>query len=201
MMNPGTTPKSEVRWSKSLEITTLPSQHSTTTTSCRIEERWRKNRQRRAKRRTHHWGLGIRGWQMALCSVQMASRKHTFLNRLKICIYASVNIYATLQMPHLQRRSLPLRLLRQNAHEEIHHRPTHSRTLPPRRLSARRRSPRPLILDPPPLNNRVVSRLAVTPTPIRNQILSHHLRQTIPMLGVRRGFPGVDEREHAEGQQ
>jgi len=104
-------------------------------------------------------------------------------------------------MPSLQRPNLPHGHVRQNA-QKAHtgRRSHHNRTLPPRRLPTRRRSPRPLLMDPPPLYNRRIPHEPISPTAIRNQILPHHIWQTVPMLGVRRRLPEVDAEEHTESQ-
>jgi hypothetical protein len=150
---------------------------------------------------------------MALSLVQTASRKYRELTNApedtragqlpkiqKKCMLTSIS---KLQMPSLQRRSLSFRHVGQNAqktHTRSHTHHDANRALPPRRLPTRRRSPRPFLLDAPTLDNGRVPHEPVPTTPIGNQILPHHLRQTIPMLGVRRRLPEMDAEEHAESE-
>jgi hypothetical protein len=71
----------------------------------------------------------------------------------------------------------------------------------PLRLPSRRRSPRPLLLDAAALHHRQLSYSALAAVPIRDQVLPIHIWQAVPVLGVCRRLPELDEQKHAESQQ
>lgn len=110
-----------------------------------------------------------------------------------------------LQLSNLQRRILPLRLRRsQTSHHLLltphkqpfnHHHPNSRARLPPRRLS-----PRPFLLDPPALHNRHLPHRPLPTITIRNYLFPQHIRETLSLLGLRRGFPDVDAEKHAAGE-
>lgn len=96
-------------------------------------------------------------------------------------------------MPHLQRHVCPLR-----HGQEIQARP---RPHPPVQLPPRRRTTRPLLVDTAALHNRNLPREPSSYATDRDLRLSPYVRQAIPVLGLRRGFPGLDEAQYAAGEQ
>ena len=62
----------------------------------------------------------------------------------------------------------------------------------PSRLPPRRRRPRPLNLDPPPLPNSRLPSESQHRATSRDAQLPLALLAPVPVLGVRGGFPGVD---------
>lgn len=110
--------------------------------------------------------------------------------------------FNTSQLPnmHLLRRldrhdaHLPFDLLPNPTHD-LHH-PT-----PSPRLPSRRRLARPPDLDPPAYYLRHLPSLRLLPAAVRHALLPIPVLEDLSVLGLRRGFPAVDEQagERAEG--
>ena len=92
----------------------------------------------------------------------------------------------------MQRHVRPLRYGQEN---QTRRPPTHS----PQRLSPGRRATRPLLLDSAAQHNSNLPVLSLLRTANRDLRLPTNIRQVVPVLGVRGGFPGLDEGQHATG--
>lgn len=114
-------------------------------------------------------------------------------------LHSSPLLTNTPQLPHLHRRLLPLLPLQIHLHhqETLPSRPPPSHRLPPRHHRSR-----PLNLDPPPLHHRLLPRFPLPHPPARDLNLHAHLREAVPLLALRGGFPVLDEAggERAEGE-
>jgi len=67
------------------------------------------------------------------------------------------------------------------------------------RLSARRRSSRPLVLDATPQYRCFVPGITFSDATERNEAVYITVRKDVSLLGVRGWLPGVDAQESAEG--
>ena len=94
----------------------------------------------------------------------------------------------------MQRHERALRPWRQ---KEARRPPTRA----PQRLPTRRRPAGPLVVDPPALHHRHIPRETRTLATNRDIRVPAHVRQAVPVLGVRRGLPGVDEGQYTARQQ
>lgn len=70
----------------------------------------------------------------------------------------------------------------------------------PVRLPARCRGTRAQLLDALAFDNGHIPYATFSATADRNEIISFHLWQAVPMLGMRRRLPELDEQKHTEGQ-
>lgn len=79
---------------------------------------------------------------------------------------------------------------------------SHSRRLGPSgRLPARRRDPWPKHLDTPPFHRGTVPRTALADAEVGSAGLCRALLQAVPVLGMRRGLPGLLGSAEASGEQ